>query len=321
MSLVEDQERTTVVEPSRPLRRKLRGGRRLRDGHYLYWWVEVLAIGAFYLLYSSVRNLNHSNAAEAFRHARELIDLQRDLGIFHEQAVQHWALSYHWLIVAANYFYGSLHFVVTGCVLIYMYRKWSDDYPLWRNTLAAGTAIALIGFAFFPLMPPRLLPAHYGFVDTLVKDPAFWSFNSGAVSKISNQYAAMPSVHCAWALWCACVLVPRVKPVWGKMLACVYPAATVFTIVITANHYFLDAPAGFVTLGLGYLAARVFTRAGRGPAVDVASSVVAPSPDDPSDHEAQERAQHDHEDEWRADGVHEEVDAHVTGVEQAEHQQ
>src|SRR5439155_932089 len=146
----------------------------------------------------------------------------------------------------------------------------TDDYPRWRNTLGIATALALIGFAFFPLLPPRLLPdfgSHYDFVDTLAKDPAFWSFNSGAVNKISNQFAAMPSVHCAWALWCACALVPRLKHVWGKVLAVIYPVATVTVIVVTANHYFLDAVGGFLVLGVGYVAARIVTRAGRGPAV------------------------------------------------------
>jgi len=282
MSVVEQRD-DTHVEPSRPLRRKLRGGRRLRDGHYLYWWVEILAVVAFYVLYSTVRNLHHGNADEAFRHARELISLERDLAIYHEQAIQSWAMGWRPFIIAGNYFYGSLHFIVTGGVMIYLYRKWSDDYPLWRNTLAVGTGLALIGFAFFPLMPPRLLPHHYGFVDTLAKDPAFWSFNSGAVSKISNQFAAMPSVHCAWALWCACALVPRLKHMWAKVLAVIYPVTTVTAIVITANHYFLDAPAGFIALGIGYLAARAFTRAGRGPASEPLLRVVA-APDEPADH-------------------------------------
>ena len=53
-----------------------------------------------------------------------------DLGINHEQAIQDWALGWRPLIIAANYFYGSLHFIVTGGVMIYLYRKWSDDYPL-----------------------------------------------------------------------------------------------------------------------------------------------------------------------------------------------
>jgi PAP2 superfamily len=268
MSLVQDQHTDTRSEIARPRRRSLPGGRRLRDGHYLYWWVEVLAIVAFYVVYSTIRNLHHGNAAEAFQHAKEVMRIQRDLGINHEQAIQDWALGFRPLIVAANYFYGSLHFVVTGGVMVYLFRKWSNAYPLWRNALAVGTGLALIGFALFPLMPPRLLPAHYGFVDTLAKDPAFWSFNSGAVSKISTQYAAMPSVHCAWALWCACALIPRVKHWWAKVLAGFYPVATVTAIVITANHYLIDAPAGFVALGIGYVAARAFTRAGRGRALD-----------------------------------------------------
>jgi hypothetical protein len=114
----------------------------------------------------------------------------------------------------------------------------------------------------------------YGFVDTLAKDPAFWSFNSGAVNKISNQFAAMPSVHCCWALWCACALVPRVKHVWVKVLAVIYPITTVTVIVVTANHYFLDAVGGFFVFGVGYVAARVFTRAGRGPAATTAPATA-----------------------------------------------
>jgi hypothetical protein len=321
MKLVEDHDENTIADPTRALRRRLPLGRRLRDGHYLYWWVEVLAVIAFYMIYSAIRNLNHGNAAEAFQHAKELIQVQRDLGINHEEAIQDWALGFRPLIIAANYFYGSFHFVVTGGVMVYLFRKWSNDYPLWRNTLAVSTGLALIGFAFFPLMPPRLLPASYGFVDTLAKDPAFWSFNSGAVSEVSNQYAAMPSVHCAWALWCACALVPRLKYGWAKALAALYPVATVTAIVVTANHYIIDAPAGFLVLGLGYALARAATRAGRGPAIAEARSGVAATPDEPPDDEPDYRAQGDHEDQRRAHRVHEEVDADLIRVEQREHQE
>jgi hypothetical protein len=279
MSVVEQDEPTP--QPSAPLHRRLPGGRTLSDGHRIYWWGEIVAVLAFYGIYTFIRNLHHGNPQEAFEHAKDLIDLQRTLGIYHEQAIQAWAVGSRAFIIACNYFYGSLHFIVTGGVMIYLYRKWSDDYPRWRNTLGIATALALIGFAFFPLMPPRLLsPASYsfihhdyGYVDTLAKDPAFWSFNSGAVNKISNQFAAMPSVHCAWALWCACALIPRVKHVWAKVLAVIYPICTVTVIVVTANHYFLDAAGGFFVLGVGYVTARIFTRAGRGPAT---SPVVGP---------------------------------------------
>jgi len=315
MSVAEEQRPLTTERQVGGRLRSLPGGRRLRDGHTLYWWVEILAVVVFYVVYSTIRNLHHGNAAEAFQHAKELMRLQGHLGLNIERSIQQWALDYRPLIIAANYFYGSLHFIVTGGGMVYLYRRWSDDYPLWRNTLAIGTALALIGFALFPLMPPRLLPAHYGFVDTLAKDPAFWSFSSGAVSKISNQYAAMPSVHCAWALWCACVAVPRVKHMWLKVLAALYPIATFSVIVITANHYVLDAPAGFLALGLGYLAARAVTRAGRGPARSLAAT------EEPTDHESQQRRQEDHDDQRRPEGVGNKVDTDFLGVEHGKQQQ
>jgi hypothetical protein len=196
--------------------------------------------------------------------------LQRDLGINHEEWLQDLALHFKPLIISANYFYGSLHFVVTIAAGVYLFRKFSDDYPRYRNTLAIATALALVGFKLFPLMPPRLLPASYGFVDTLARYPTFWSFNSGAVSKISNQFAAMPSVHCAWALWCALVFAPHVKHTWAKVLAILYPVGTVTVIVITGNHYFLDAVGGFAALGIGWVVANRFTRAGRGAPVPAA---------------------------------------------------
>jgi hypothetical protein len=276
MTTAGQETATTDAPPTPPLHRRLGGGRRLRDGRTLYWWIEVGFVAAFYMIYSTIRNLNDAGRALAFEHAKQIIHLQLDLGIFHEQTIQAWALHVRPLIIGANYFYGSLHFIVTGGVMIFLYRRWTNDYPLWRNTLAIATAIALIGFAFYPLMPPRLLPESYHFVDTLAKDPAFWSFNSGAMNKISNQYAAMPSVHCAWALWCACILVPRLRRVWAKALAVVYPVLTVTAIVVTANHYILDAVAGFAVLGVGYVTARIFTRAGRGAVVVPAEPVTGP---------------------------------------------
>jgi hypothetical protein len=261
-------------ETARPAERRglpLPGGRRLRDGHHLYWWIEMFAIVAFYMVYSAIRNANEGGAADAFANARELIGWQRALGINHEEVLQDWALHFRPIIIAMNYFYGSMHFVVTGGVGIYLYRRWSNDYPLWRNTLGITTGLALIGFITWPLMPPRLLPESYGFVDTLARFPTFWSFNSGAVSKISNQFAAMPSVHCAWALWCACIMVPRVRQHFWKVLFALYPAMTVTAIVLTGNHYVLDAVGGFAVLGVGYVLARPFTRAGRGAALNPAT--------------------------------------------------
>jgi hypothetical protein len=251
-------------------RTRLPGGRRLRDGHVLYWWVEVLAVLGFYFVYSAIRNANEGGTLNAFNNARRIITLEHYLGIFHEETLQRWALHVKPLIIASNYFYGSLHFVVTIGVGIWLFRRFSDDYPRFRNTLAITTAVALVGFITFPLMPPRLLPASYGFVDTLEQYPTLWSFNSGAASKISNQYAAMPSVHVAWAVWCTLALVPRLSSRAGKWLAISYPIVTVVVIVLTGNHFVIDAAGGLAILAIGWVAADKITRAGRGPAVTVA---------------------------------------------------
>jgi hypothetical protein len=253
----------TTADTTARAERRGRTGRRLSDGSVIYWWLEILMCLAFYFVYSLARNANKSDPSKAFRNARTIISLEHHLGIFHEATIEGWALHAKALIIAANYYYGSLHFVVTIGVAFVLFRKWSDEYPRWRNTLGVSTGLALVGFITFPLMPPRLLPGHYGFVDTLDKYPTFWSFDSGAVSRISNQFAAMPSVHCCWALWCACVLVPHLKHPVAKAAAVMYPVLTVTVIVITANHYFLDAVGGFATLGIGYLVAQRFTRAGR----------------------------------------------------------
>ena len=221
----------------------------------LFWWRELLTIAAFYGVYTLVRNqgIASNNTRVARQHARQVIRIEEFLSSFHERGVQHAFIHVKWFIQFWDVYYGSFHFIVTIIAIVWLFRKAPERYPTWRNTLAVTVAIALIGFTFYPLMPPRLLPAHYGFVDTLQKIGGLWSFDSGTMSKISNQYAAMPSLHCAWATWCAFVLVPGLKHWWSKALMVAYPFVTLFAIVVTANHYWLDAAGGAAALALGYL--------------------------------------------------------------------
>jgi len=241
-----------------PVRRRQRG---------LRWWKEVLYVLAFYLVYSAIRNTQGSaavSAAHALHNAMSVIRIEKAVGIFHEQAIQDAAISVgRFFIEFWNIFYGTFHFIVTAFTLIYIFRRFPERYARWRNTLACTTALALIGFALYPLMPPRLLDLHglhYGFVDTLERFETVWSFDSGTMQKISNQYAAMPSLHFAWSLWCALALFPVLRRNWTKALVVLYPACTLFAIVVTANHYILDAAGGAVCLGIGYTLAGLVTR-------------------------------------------------------------
>ena len=233
----------------------------------LRWWKEVLYVLAFYLVYSAIRNTQGSasvSAAHALHNAMDIIRIERAVGAFHEQAVQAAVLHLgHAFIEFWNLFYGTFHFVVTAFALIYVFRRFPERYARWRNTLALTTALALIGFALYPLMPPRLLDLHglhYGFVDTLERFGSLWSFDSGTMEKISNQYAAMPSLHFAWSLWCMLILFPVLRHWWTKALAVLYPVCTLFAIVVTANHYVLDALGGAVCFGVGYALGGLVTR-------------------------------------------------------------
>jgi hypothetical protein len=222
----------------------------------LRWWREVLYILAFYLIYSVVRNMQGSAAVSndhALDHAHSIIDVERWLHIFNERSVQKAFIDYRGFIEFWNLFYGTFHFFVTIGAMLWLFRRFPERYPKWRNVLACTTAVALAGFALYPLLPPRLLPGSFGFVDTLHVYGSLWSFDSGAMHKISNQYAAMPSLHFGWSAWCALVLISTLPRTWMKVIAALYPFATTFSIVVTANHYWLDAVGGAIALSIGYV--------------------------------------------------------------------
>ncbi|MDQ4067883.1 MAG: phosphatase PAP2 family protein [Actinomycetota bacterium] len=228
------------------------------DRRRLRWWREVVYIAVFYSVYSFIRNTQGSaavSAERAFANAREVIRIEEALGLYFEQALQEAFLEWRLFIQLWNVFYGTFHFVVTIAALVLLFRRFPARYPRWRNALAATTGLALIGFATYPLMPPRLLPPEYGFVDTLRVYGGLWSFDSGPVAEVSNQYAAMPSLHFAWSAWCTFVLYPMVVRPWARLAVALYPAATLFAIVVTANHYWLDAAGGALVLAAGTAAA------------------------------------------------------------------
>jgi hypothetical protein len=247
----------------------------------LFWWKEVLLIGVFYSLYTGSRNkFGSARLAEgaqpvrAFGNARHLIRIEKALGLFHERAIQHAFLGWHWFLRFWNVFYGSAHFIVTIGVFVCMYRKGRHMFTKWRNCILLTTGLALVGFSLFPVMPPRLLDSNtryggavieqqqniapYGIHDTLEEVGGLWNFDSGAISKLSNQFAAMPSLHCAWSTWCAIVGWHLTRRRWARALLVLHPLITVFCIVVTGNHFWIDGVGGLLTLGLGYLLGKGF---------------------------------------------------------------
>ena len=234
-------------------------------GTGLRWWTEALLIFTFYVIYAWSRNQFGSatvHPAEALRNAIRVIDLEKALGLFKELRIQEWFLDWTPFLQFWNLFYGTGHFAFTIFTLVWLYRRYPVLYPRWRSSFLCTTGLALVGFSLFPLMPPRLLAdcgefggclAAYPFVDTLSEAGGLWSFDSGTMQKLSNQYAAMPSLHVAWAAWCTLALRPVLRSPFARVLVAAYPVAPLFAVIVTGNHYWFDALGAVVVLGVGVL--------------------------------------------------------------------
>jgi len=235
-------------------------------------WVEALLVSGVYVAYSMVRNLFGSAAVEpavAARNADRIIAIEEAIGLYVEADVQDVFIDYTAFIQFWNLFYGLFHFLVTFGALIWLFVRFPQDYRFWRRTGLVATTSALVGYAIFPLMPPRLLGdcGPYGacrsgerFVDTVLDVGGIWSFESSGFEAISNQYAAMPSLHIGWALWSALVLVPRLQHRWTQILGALYPLLTLFAIVVTANHYWIDGLGGVAVVAVGYGLSQAYER-------------------------------------------------------------
>lgn len=225
---------------------------------------EVALVILVYTAYWGVRNLLGDDAALAMRNAHRLLDLQKALGIDWEHGVQS-ALGDRLIMKTLNIVYTSTHFAVTIGVLLWLFvRRSRFTYSHWRTGLLATTCIALVGYASFPLMPPRLVPG-IGIVDGLDKWGALWDYHSGPIGKLSNQYAAMPSVHVGWALWCTMALWSVASGRWRplvRVLAVGYTLLVALAVVATGNHWVLDIVGGVVVTlaGVGFATARERSR-------------------------------------------------------------
>jgi membrane-associated phospholipid phosphatase len=144
---------------------------------------------------------------------------------------------------AFNTYYGGTHFLVPAAILAWLVLRHPERYARARTALAVMTAVAFVCFWLYPVAPPRLLPASFGFVDTL-RDGAPGHLEGSLINTAGDQYASMPSLHVAWAVWCALALYPMFRHWALRALVVAYPVMTTLVVVATGNHYFLDAAAG-----------------------------------------------------------------------------
>ncbi|WOX09366.1 bifunctional glycosyltransferase 87/phosphatase PAP2 family protein [Streptomyces sp. N50] len=224
--------------------------------------LELLLIRVTYAAYQKVRlaatgGTNSGGRATAEHHGHEILSIERFLHIDIEHAVNHWVVKVEFLKDFFNFYYESFHFVVPLTVMAVLYWRRPVDYRWARSALGFATLLALVGFWLYPLAPPRLLPG-LGIIDTVHGVQDFSKPDYGTLTALTNQYAAMPSLHFGWSLWCGVVIFALAPKWWMKALGLLHPFFTVSAIVATGNHWVLDAVGGAAVVAAGFGLAYLF---------------------------------------------------------------
>jgi membrane-associated phospholipid phosphatase len=210
--------------------------------------VVLAAVGGYEL----ARLLMVPNWDVALDNAQSVVSVERVTGLAWEGSLQRVFLEVPDVVQAMNVFYFVGHFVLTGVFFLWLYHRSRDAFRLYRNGYLVATALAVVVHWRFPTAPPRL--AGIGLEDTLLTLSGI-DIGSPTSSALSNPVAAVPSLHAAYALGVGVGLALYGRRLLTRVVGIVYPPAVVLTIVVTGNHFFLDAIAGVAVLGTGFLVA------------------------------------------------------------------
>jgi hypothetical protein len=206
------------------------------------------------LCYETVRGVADGQKMQALTNGANVIDFEKSIHTFFEPNLQAIFIQHRWVIDAANFMYMNSHFVITTAFLVWLYLFRNPSFYFVRNMFLVAMGLALVGYALLPTAPPRLFPQD-GLVDTIT-DYAQVNHDSGLVKLFVNPYAAIPSMHIAFSLMIGMTgaLISRraiVRAFW-----CAYPLIVFFVVVVTANHFWVDAAIGALVAGLAALTAR-----------------------------------------------------------------
>ena len=221
---------------------------------------ELAFVAVFLGIYELIRETMVQAGGAAASHALSIVSAERSLGLFHEQAVQELFIKSGNVMDVFNAYYGGTHFLVPAVILAWLLWRHPGRYASARTTLALATAIAFACFWLYPVAPPRLLPARFGIVDTLTMASPAGHAEGALISAAGDQYASMPSLHVAWAVWCAVAVYPLARHWAVRLLAVAYPVMTALVVVATGNHFFFDVAAGAVLTGVSWVTAAALAR-------------------------------------------------------------
>ncbi len=213
----------------------------------------VVVLGAV-AAYEAARLAMEPNWSQAFANANRIESIEKVLGFAWEQSLQQAFLALPTLVAALNLFYFIGHFLITAIFFFWLYHRSRDGFRSFRDGFLAATAIAVVIHWLYPTAPPRL--AGVGLEDTLLELSGI-DIGSPHSSALSNPVAAVPSLHAAYALGVGLGVMRYARSHLVRVAGLIYPPLVVLTIVVTGNHFVLDAIAGMVVLGVGFGLARV----------------------------------------------------------------
>ena len=231
---------------------------RRRDGRAPLW-IELAIVVWLFWLYDVINDLAPLRHALALRNAVAVLHFERSLGLDPELSINRWLASHTTLALIASYDYFFSHAIVTFAVLVLLWWRLPRRYIRLRTVLVIINLIAFAVFWRYPLAPPRSFPG-LGFIDVIARAHALISWHSGVLVHDADQFAAMPSLHIAWAMWSAIGVWYLTRRVLIRVLAVAYPMLTAFVVLGTGNHYLVDVVAGAATVALAFAVQLAFTR-------------------------------------------------------------
>jgi membrane-associated phospholipid phosphatase len=218
-------------------------GRRYLPRGWTHFGLQLAIWFGFLLAYQVARGYADRDPARAFANGWRVVEWEQDK-THHvlELTFQNFANSSHLLELAVSWTYWNSEFTVVGLALLWVYLWRHAHFARFRNTILLANVLGLVGYVLLPTAPPRMFPS-LGFVDTLA---AFGGVNhgSGLIELASNPYAAMPSLHAADALILGVTLAYVCRSWWAKTVWALWPAWVWFSVMATANHFWLDVVAG-----------------------------------------------------------------------------
>ncbi|MDX6378458.1 MAG: hypothetical protein QOE98_2761 [Gaiellaceae bacterium] len=217
---------------------------------WLAFGLQMLLLFCANAVYEVMRAVLEGDAAVALEHARDIVRAERALGIFVERDLQRWALDGPGFVIdVARWTYQNCQRLITWSFVVWLYLRRNAYFPHVRNTIIMLDVLGLVGYWLYPTAPPRLTPG-FGFVDVL--DPSQANLRSSLVGSLTNLYAAVPSLHCAYAMLLGITGYRACRHLVTRLVWAAYPTLVVFATVVTGNHWLLDAVAGAAVLAIAW---------------------------------------------------------------------